>query len=78
MKTIDKIISSKYPPKDTNVVWDDGESLKIYRNGKWESTGGSDVPQEKIDSIDFGYYTFASEDVVANWGPFTIKGGGNY
>ena len=30
---------------------------------------------EKLDSIDFGYYTFATENVVANWGPFTIKAG---
>lgn len=73
-KEIDKIIQSKTAPKSNNVLWDDGENLKINRNGKWESTGTS-VPQEKIDSIDFGYYTYASGNIVANWGPFTIKEG---
>lgn len=34
---IDKIIKSKYPPKDKNVLWDNGENLMINRNGKWES-----------------------------------------
>lgn len=36
-KIIEKIVQSKYPPKDSNVLWDDGENLKINRNGKWES-----------------------------------------
>ena len=36
-KIIEKIVQSKYSPKDTNVLWDDGENLKINRNGKWES-----------------------------------------
>lgn len=42
---------------------------------------GSEIDQiltdglEKLDSIDFGYYTFASGNIVANWGPFTIKEG---
>ena len=39
-KEIDKIIQSKTAPKSNNVLWDDGENLKINRNGKWESTGG--------------------------------------
>jgi hypothetical protein len=39
-KEIDKIIQSKTAPKNNNVLWDDGENLKINRNGKWESTGG--------------------------------------
>lgn len=73
-KEIDKIIQSKTAPKSNNVLWDDGENLKINRNGKWESTGTS-IPQEKLDSIDFGYYTYASGNIVANWGPFTIKEG---
>lgn len=33
---IDKIIKSKYAPKDINVLWDDDNTLKIFRNGKWE------------------------------------------
>lgn len=73
-KEIDKIIQSKTAPKSNNVLWDDGENLKINRNGKWESTGsGTSIPQEKLDSIDFGYYTYASGNIVANWGPFIIK-----
>ena len=36
-KEIDKIIQSKTAPKSNNVLWDDGENLKINRNGKWES-----------------------------------------
>lgn len=32
----DKIISSPSAPIDTNVLWDDGTNLKIFRNGKWE------------------------------------------
>ena len=68
-----KIIQSKTAPKSNNVLWDDGENLKINRNGNWENIGGSDIPQEKIDSINFGYYTFASSGITANWGPFNIK-----
>lgn len=37
-KEIDKIIQSKTAPKSNNVLWDDGENLKINRNGKWEDT----------------------------------------
>ena len=39
-KEIDKIIQSKTAPKSNNVLWDDGENLKINRNGKWENTEG--------------------------------------
>lgn len=44
-KEIDKIIQSKTAPKSNNVLWDDGENLKINRNGKWEGVvkGASDV-----------------------------------
>ena len=73
-KEIDKIIQSKTAPKSNNVLWDDGENLKINRNGKWENTG-TQVPQEKLDSINFGYYTYASNGITANWGPFNIKVG---
>lgn len=37
-KIIDKIVKSKNAPQSTNVLWDDGENLKIYRNGVWENT----------------------------------------
>ena len=36
-KIIEKIIQSKYPPNNTNVLWDDGENLKIVRNGSFEN-----------------------------------------
>ena len=39
-KEIDKIIQSKTAPKSNNVLWDDGENLKINRNGKWKSAVG--------------------------------------
>lgn len=42
-KEIDKIIQSKTAPKSNNVLWDDGENLKINRNGKWESIGSNDL-----------------------------------
>lgn len=34
-KIIDKIVSQSFAPQDTNVIWDDGKELKIYRQGKW-------------------------------------------
>lgn len=37
VKIIDKIVQQSYTPEYTNVVWDDGEELKINRLGKWES-----------------------------------------
>ena len=36
-KTIDKIVVSSTAPKNTNVLWDDGENLKIFRNGSFEN-----------------------------------------
>jgi hypothetical protein len=33
---IDKIVQQPYTPNDKNVIWDDGETLKINRNGIWE------------------------------------------
>lgn len=49
-KEIDKIIQSKTAPKSNNVLWDDGENLKINRNGKWESTGsGLNIDPELMD-----------------------------
>lgn len=31
-----KIVTSKTAPKDKTVIWDNGESLMINRNNKWE------------------------------------------
>lgn len=36
-KIKDKIITSAYAPTDTNALWDDGTTLKTFRNGKWEA-----------------------------------------
>lgn len=36
-KIKDKIITSPYAPTDTNALWDDGTTLKTFRNGKWEA-----------------------------------------
>lgn len=46
-----KIVKSKTAPVDKNVLWDDGENLKINRDGKWESTGSG----LNIDSELMGY-----------------------
>lgn len=48
-KEIDKIIQSKTAPKSNNVLWDDGENLKINRNGKWGDTIKS-VPTNFINN----------------------------
>lgn len=40
MKEIDKIVKSKYPPKDTNVAWLDGDILKFFVDGKWKGKEG--------------------------------------
>ena len=37
MSEIDKIIRHPLPPKDTNVLWHDGNNLKIFTKGKWEN-----------------------------------------
>ena len=42
-KMIDKIVKSENVPQSTNVLWDDGENLKIYRNGVWENTNKGDT-----------------------------------
>lgn len=36
MTTINKIIKSPTAPKSTQVLWDNGTDLMIYRNGKWD------------------------------------------
>ena len=50
-KEIDKIIQSKTAPKSNNVLWDDGENLKINRNGKWESTNTTEIKDNGIPDI---------------------------
>jgi hypothetical protein len=83
-KEIDKIIQSKTAPKSNNVLWDDGENLKINRNGKWESASkGSSSNQElyayPVDTLDGkenkvvglggdGQYTYVGELVVSEDG----------
>ena len=39
IKTIDRIQYSKEAPSTTNVIWDDGVSLKIFRNSEWHNIG---------------------------------------
>jgi hypothetical protein len=36
-RIIDKIVSSPSAPDSTNVMWYDGTTLKVFKNGKWES-----------------------------------------
>jgi hypothetical protein len=56
-KEIDKIIQSKTAPKSNNVLWDDGENLKINRNGKWETTtSNSDNITEELKDAGIEYY----------------------
>lgn len=47
-KIIDKIVKSKNAPQSTNVLWDDGENLKIYRNGVWENTNSTEIKEGSI------------------------------
>ena len=41
-QVIEKIVRSKYPPRDTRVLWLDANdnAIKSFINGKWESTKG--------------------------------------
>ena len=43
-----KIVKSKTAPVDKNVLWDDGENLKINRNGKWESANTTEIKEGSI------------------------------
>ena len=47
---IDKIVKQKNAPKDKTVLWDDGVSLKINRNGVWEDVvkGGASNLESRI------------------------------
>lgn len=40
-QVIDTIIQSSTAPKKTNVLWDDGVSIKRFKDGKWQSIAGS-------------------------------------
>lgn len=40
MEIIERIIKQPNPPKQTNVAWFDGENLKIFTNGAWETISG--------------------------------------
>lgn len=39
-QVIDTIIQSSTVPKKTNVLWDDGVSIKRFKDGKWQPIGG--------------------------------------
>lgn len=54
-KTIDKIVQQKTTPKDKNVLWDDGENLKINRKGKWENANNTETNNLSIDPIVWKY-----------------------
>lgn len=45
---INKIVKSQTAPTQTNVLWDDGENLKIYRNGVWENTNSTEIKEGSI------------------------------
>ena len=52
---IEKIIQQSTAPKDKNVLWDNGEELKINRRGVWESTNKGGTPVEGDTSIILKY-----------------------
>ena len=41
-QVIDTIIQSSIAPKKTNVLWDDGVSIKRFKDGKWQPIGGGE------------------------------------
>lgn len=45
---IDKIVKSKNAPQSTNVLWDDGKNLKVYRNGSWENSNNTEIKEKSI------------------------------
>ena len=51
-KVIDKVIVSNIPPKNTNVLWDNGKNLNIFRNGKWESIGGGADIENRLSTLE--------------------------
>ena len=48
IKSIDKIYQSNIPPKQTNVIWDDGGILKLYRNGEWKPLS---ISEEAVNDV---------------------------
>lgn len=53
MKIIDKIVTSKTAPKNTNVLWHNPETgeLKLFGNTGWEVVGrGSVIKKEHVGS----------------------------
>lgn len=51
MKIIDLIQQSKELPNKTNVLWDDGKFVRIYRDGAWEPMGLSEDSLKKIETF---------------------------
>ena len=51
-QVIDKIVRSKYPPRDTRVLWLDANdnAIKSFINGKWESTKGISLSEMMIET----------------------------
>lgn len=65
-KEIDKIIQSKTAPKSNNVLWDDGENLKINRNGKWENTskrGENSIPNGVSNRLSIFVEWFSGKEI---------------
>lgn len=51
-KIINTIIQQPTAPKRTNVLWDDGVNLNIFRNGKWEIIGGGVNTANRLDALE--------------------------
>lgn len=52
---IDKVVKSPITPKNTNVLWDDGVELKIFRNGAWKNANSpmnSELMERVILTLD--------------------------
>lgn len=47
-KIISKIISQSLPPSSIDVLWFDGDNLKIFKNGKWCNTTLNSLSESKI------------------------------
>ena len=58
---INKIVKSQTAPAQTNVLWDDGENLKIYRNGIWENTNSTEIKEGSIP------FECLAEDIKGNF-----------
>lgn len=54
---IEKIIQQSTAPKDKNVLWDNGEELKINRRGVWESANKGGTSVDGDTSIILKYLT---------------------